>query len=119
MLSFNLSTRDLTALAVALALLMFSMGLGAPAARTKPTTHTVTIDASSFAPDVLTIKTGDSVVWVNKDFFPHTATSQAGGFDSGSIASGKSWKYTAAKKGEFAYICTFHPTTMKATLRVK
>jgi len=119
MLSFSVSTRDLAGPAAALALLMFSMGLGAPAAGTRPTTHTVTIDASSFEPKVLTIKTGDSVVWVNKDFFPHTATSQAGGFDSGSIASGESWKYTAAKKGEFAYICAFHPTTMKATLRVK
>ena len=33
-------------------------------------------------------------------------TSTAGGFDSHEIAPGKSWKYTATKKGEFAYVCT-------------
>ena len=119
MLSFSVSTRDLTGPAAALALLMFSMGLGAPAAGPKPATHTVTIDASSFEPKVVTIRAGDSVVWVNKDFFPHTATSQPGGFDSGAIVTGQSWKYTPKKKGEFSYTCTFHPTTMKATLRVK
>jgi plastocyanin len=59
-----------------------------------------------------------SVTWVNKDPFPHTVTSAAGGFDSHEIAPGKSWKYTATKKGEFAYICIFHPT-MKATLKVE
>ena len=58
------------------------------------------------------------MVWVNKDPFPHTATSKAGGFDSGEIAAAKSWKFVAAKTGEFEYICTLHPT-MKGKLRVE
>lgn len=57
-------------------------------------------------------------MWVNNDSFPHTATSQAGGFDSKTISTGGSWKFRIAKKGEFAYTCTFHPS-MKATLRVR
>jgi plastocyanin len=57
-------------------------------------------------------------VWVNKDLVPHTATSKAGGFDSQVIPAEQSWRFTARKKGEFAYICAFHPT-MTATLQVK
>jgi plastocyanin len=94
------------------------VGAGAPATAGKPATHTVTIDATRFQPDVLTVRAGDTIVWVNKDFFPHTATSKAGGFDSGAIVTDKSWTYVAKQKGEFPYICTFHPTTMKGTLRV-
>jgi plastocyanin len=76
------------------------------------------MEATRFQTDVLTVKAGDSVVWVNKDMFPHTATSQAAGFDSGRVEVGQSWTYHATKKGEFAYTCTFHPP-MKATLRVE
>ena len=54
---------------------------------------TVTIDASRFEPEQLTVQAGDTVVWVNKDLVAHTATSQMGDFDSGLIAPGKSWKY--------------------------
>ena len=82
------------------------------------TTHTVTIEGMRFQPEVLTIAPGDTVVWVNKDLVPHTATSKAGGFDSKDIQADKSWRYTIRTTGEFAYICTFHPT-MKATLRVE
>jgi plastocyanin len=64
------------------------------------------------------VKAGDVVVWRNKDPFPHTATSRAGGFDSQAIAPGQSWKYTAKTRGDFSYICSFHPT-MTATLRVE
>jgi plastocyanin len=83
----------------------------------QPRTHTVTIEATSFTPDRLSVTAGDTVVWVNKDPFPHTATS-AGVFDSGSIDTGKSWTYVAARKGTVDYICTFHPT-MKARLSVE
>jgi plastocyanin len=84
----------------------------------KPTTYTVTVDATRFQPDVLRIKPGDVVVWVNKDFFPHTATSKAAGFDSGAVATGRSWSHTFEKSGEFPYTCTLHPT-MKGTIRVR
>jgi plastocyanin len=75
----------------------------------KPTTHTVTIDGSQFSPAQLTVKTGDTVVWVNKDILAHTATSTEGGFDSKVIQPGKSWKLVLKKKGNFPYTCSFHP----------
>jgi plastocyanin len=112
------SYRTVAFSAAALALLCWSMSPTAAADAPKATTHTVAIDGTRFQPETLTVKVGDSVIWVNKDPFPHTVTSAAGGFDSREIGAGKSWKYTAAKKGEFPYVCSFHPT-MKATLRVE
>lgn len=87
--------------------------------RSKPTTHTVTIEGMKFDPESLTVAAGDIVVWLNKDLVAHTATSsEAGIFDSKLIAPDKSWKLTVRKKGDFAYACTYHPT-MKATLHVR
>jgi plastocyanin len=81
-------------------------------------THTITIDASRFEPALLTVTAGDTVVWINNDIIPHTANSQAGGFDSGALALGQSWTYRPKQTGEWAYVCAFHPA-MKATLVVK
>jgi plastocyanin len=81
--------------------------------------RTVTIDAGRFEPVVTVAGVGDVITWINRDIVPHTATSGVNGFDSGTIETGKSWKYTATRTGDFRYICAFHPTTMKAVLRVK
>ena len=51
-----------------------------------------------FQPEVLTVAPGDTVVWVNKDLVPHTATSKAGGFDSKEIQADKSWRYTSEQR---------------------
>ena len=101
---------------VALSVLVLDANAGQAARKAK--THTVVIEGTTFAPASLTVASGDSVVWLNKDPFPHTATSKAGGFDSQVIAAGESWKYVARKKGDFAYLCTLH-TTMKGVLQVK
>ena len=70
----------------------------------------MTIDGASFSPVDLTVAVGESIVWVNGDPYPHTATARTGGIDSRTIASGKSWKYTANTKGDFPFVCTLHPS---------
>ena len=99
-----------------LALLPCSTGQAAASA--KPVTHTVTIEEMQFKAPELTVKVGDTIVWVNRDMFPHTATSKDNVFDSHSIEPGKSWKYRAVEKGAFTYICSLHPT-MQGALRVE
>jgi plastocyanin len=101
------------------ALLIGALQLGlVHVALAAPATHTVVMEGVAVAPTTLTVAKGDTVVWVNKDPFPHTATAQDKSFDSKEIAPGKSWRFTAKKSGTFAYICTLHPT-MKGTLVVK
>ena len=113
----RLVTVSCVLVAGAIALLAFESRRPAPA-HTEGETHTVAIEGMQFVPRALTVKSGDSVVWVNKDLFPHTATSEAGGFDSQQIAASESWRHTFGKTGEFSYVCTLHPT-MKATIEVK
>jgi plastocyanin len=111
------SASSRSALAAALGSLVCVLGLsGAASGCSRTTKHTVVMEAVSFQPTDLTVSAGDAVVWVNKDPFPHTATSSV--FDSKTIAAGESWTYTAKTRGEFPYVCTLHPT-MKGTLRVR
>lgn len=79
-------------------------------------THIIDIQSSAFSRKTLTISAGDTVIWRNKDIVPHTATGK--GFDSGNLDSGASWKFVFRKKGNYSYICTYHPS-MKGTIIVK
>jgi plastocyanin len=115
--SQRVARRLAVALACAAGLLASAKdGVGAGAAA-QPVSHIVVIDGVKYEPEALTVKRGDTVVWVNKDPFPHTVTA-AGVFDSHNIAVGASWKYVARKAGDYAYTCTFHPN-MKGTLKVE
>ena len=87
----------LATLTAAVGLLVCTAGLaGGDPPESK--THTVTIDEMRFQPKRLTVARGDTIVWVNKDLVPHTATSEAGRFDSETIRTAKSWKFTARTK---------------------
>ena len=95
---------------VALAVLACSLIAGAATCKAPPSTHTVPIDGLAFQPPALTVKVGDSIVWINKDLVPHTATAASGTFDSGKIEAQNSWKYTIRTSGRFSYACAYHPT---------
>ena len=83
-----------------------------------PVVHTVLIEGTSFTPQTLVVRRGDTIVWTNKDPFPHTVTARNGEFDSHLIPEDHSWKYTARERGEFPYFCSLHQT-MTAFLIVK
>jgi plastocyanin len=104
-------------LAIAATVIVCAIGLTA-GERPTPKTHTVTMENMRFQPERLVIARGDTVVWVNNDLVPHTATAAAGGFDSKVIQPEKSWRFTVREKGDLPYVCTFHPT-MTAMLQVK
>lgn len=87
-------------------------------AQGKAHVHTVVIEAMRFSPETVEVRAGDTIVWKNKDPFPHTATVEGRGFDSGEIAPGRSWSFKARKTGAFSYVCALHPT-MRASLIVK
>jgi plastocyanin len=83
---------------------------------------TVTMKSMSYEPKKLKIYVGDSVVWTNKAFTTHTATSDDDGktFNTGEVERGKSSKpVTFATAGEFEYHCKIHGKAMHATIVVK
>ena len=97
--------------------LVFAAGAAADGKAAKPATHHVVIEGLKNEPETLTVKRGDTVIWINKDPFPHTVTAP-GKFDSHDIPAGGSWKYVARVAGDYPYICTLH-SNMKGMLRVE
>lgn len=108
----------LSAVAVALALLCSSTDGSVAWGHSSLAKHTVIMEGVQFSPSDLTVKVGDTVTWINRDPFPHTATADRGQFDSRAIEPGQSWTFTLKKAGSLSYGCTYHPT-MKGTLRVE
>jgi plastocyanin len=80
--------------------------------------YRIEIKGMAYALPELTVAAGDTVVWVNRDIVPHTATADARQFDSGSMSPSAEWSFVAGERGRIPYSCTFHPT-MKGVLVVK
>jgi len=92
--------------------------LAAAGAHAAGKTHAVRIEGMKFIPERLEVATGDTVVWTNRDFLPHSVTAREARVESGDLAPNKSWRFTARKQGEMHYICRLHPV-MKGVLVVK
>lgn len=84
----------------------------------KAATHEVVIENHRFTPATLTVARGDTVVFVNRDGAPHTATQQPNGFDTGRLNRGQSGQVTLNTAGQFDYICAFH-TSMHGSITVR
>jgi plastocyanin len=94
-----------------------------------PKTRMVEIRGMEFHPAELTVAVGDTVVWINRDIVPHTATAGGDGgdggggekhqkWDTGTLTQDKTGRYVAQRAGVVRYSCVFHPT-MHGTLTVR
>jgi plastocyanin len=104
----------LAAIAVLAALLVAALGVNRVSAQGNVT---VTIVDFAFDPGSLEIAPGTTVTFVNAGAKPHTATGDAGEFDTGTIQPGGSASITFDGAGTFAYHCEIHPS-MVATIYV-
>jgi plastocyanin len=78
----------------------------------------VSAQDNSFSPGTLKVHVGDTVTFTNDGGIDHTVTATSGAqFDSGSLAPGATFKFTAEKAGTVSYVCTFHPG-MQGTIEV-
>ncbi|NND19254.1 MAG: cupredoxin family copper-binding protein [Silicimonas sp.] len=85
-------------------------GLPCPArAHDGPHEVEVRISGFTFQPDRVTIRTGDTVVWINTDLAPHTATAREGGWETGAIETGEQARVVFETPGDFDYFCAYHP----------
>jgi plastocyanin len=75
-----------------------------------PRTHTISIRNFTMEPRELAVAVGDTVVWSNADFVPHTATARDTSWDSKSIGASAAWRFVATTPGRHEYYCVFHPT---------
>ena len=80
----------------------------------------VEMKSLSYSPKVLTIKPGDTVEWKNTSLTEHSATFEAGGYETGRIQPKKtSKKIKFADAGTFPYHCSVHGKTMSAQIIVQ
>ena len=78
-------------------------------------TITVTIEKMAFSPTEISAKVGDTIEWVNKDAFAHTATVK-GGWEV-MLPVKKSGSITFDEAETIDYFCRFHPN-MKGRITV-
>jgi plastocyanin len=90
--------------------------LGAIAVPAHAATIQIAMENLVISPAEISVKVGDTIEWVNKDIFAHTATAQNGDFDV-MMPPKKTVTSVVKKAGTVEYYCRFHPN-MKATLVV-
>lgn len=85
-------------------------------------TVTIVTDAAvigRFEPPEVRLRPGQVVEWVNRSDAPHNAVKDGGGFDSGLIAAGGSFRWPAKTPGTITYRCTIHPSMPVARIVVE
>jgi len=70
--------------------------------------HTIVIDKMKFGPVPAGIRSGDTVIWVNRDFLKHTATARDKAWDVMILPNAKKSVVLKAA-GSIEYYCKFHP----------
>jgi plastocyanin len=83
--------------------------LAASRGGSKPEATAVAIEAFAFTPPKVAAHVGETVTWKNDDPTDHTVTAEDGSFDSGTMASGKTYEVTFDSPGEYRYVCALHP----------
>lgn len=81
-----------------------------------PKTHTIVMDKMKFGALPAGIRAGDTILWVNRDLFRHTATAKDGSFAI-DLQPGKSGRTVVKKAGSIPFFCKYHPG-MKGSLAV-
>jgi plastocyanin len=73
----------------------------------------------SYSPNPATVQVGQTVAWFNADSLAHTATADAGAFDTGTLNAGATSSPIAmTTAGSFTYHCAIHGFAMTGTLTV-
>jgi plastocyanin len=81
---------------------------GGAAAATGPRTHRIEMQNMRFGPAPANIKAGDTIVWVNRDIVPHTATARDRSFDV-VLPPRRSVTMVVRRAGTIAFYCRYHP----------
>lgn len=64
----------------------------------------------AFNPQVLTVKSGEQITWINRDEEPHTVVSVEKQFKkSTALDTDQEFTITAGAPGTYTYFCSVHP----------
>lgn len=74
------------------------------------TANKVSILSTGFSPASITVSSGSTVTWTNKDNMMHTVTTADGTISSGDIAGGSTFNKTFTTVGTFNYFDSHNPS---------
>jgi plastocyanin len=94
-----------------------ALAFGAMAVPAHAATIQISMENLVISSAEVSAKVGDTIEWINKDVFAHTATARNGDFDA-TIQPKKTVTLVLKKAGTVDYYCRFHPN-MKAMLKVE
>ena len=97
----------------ALVVAMLFMTFSTPIARAAGSDQ-VLIKDFMFAPMSITVKTGATISWLNKDDEPHTVISDTGLFRSGALDTNDKFSFKFEKPGAYHFTCSIHPRMVGA-----
>jgi plastocyanin len=80
----------------------------ASAAIAAPHTYTIVIEKLKFGPVPATLRKGDTIIWVNRDFLRHSATAADRSFDV-DLRAGAKGKTVLKRGGAIPFVCRYHP----------
>jgi plastocyanin len=74
------------------------------------TKNQIVIKDFHFTPETLTVKSGETITWINRDEEPHTVVSVEKQFKkSGPLDTDEVFTITAGAPGTYTYYCSVHP----------
>lgn len=90
------------------AAILLALPLAAGPAAAAPAVHKVVIDKMRFGPLSANLRSGDVILWINRDLFRHSATARDGRFnlDLPPKASGRT---VIKRRGAAPFFCKYHP----------
>ena len=92
-----------------------SLCLSTPASAA-PQIHVIVLDKMKFGTVPASVRAGDTILWVNRDLFRHSATAANKSFDV-DLPPHAQVRMTVRASGTIAFTCKYHPG-MRGTLRV-
>jgi plastocyanin len=87
---------------------LLALPLAAVPAGAAPTVHTIVLDKMKFGPLPANLRSGDVILWLNKDLFRHSATARDGSFNV-DLPSKSSGRTLVKRKGAIPFSCKYHP----------
>jgi len=93
-----------------------ALTLGAMAVPADAASLQIVMENLVISPAEASARVGDTIEWINKDVFAHTATARNGDFDV-AMPPNKTVTSVLKQAGTVEYYCRFHPN-MKAVLTI-
>jgi plastocyanin len=91
---------------------------GEPAAAAGPRTHTIVMQNMKFGAVPTDLRKGDTILWVNRDIVPHTATARNRSFDV-TIQPRQSARTIISQAGTIPFYCRYHPAMRGALVAAR